>query len=38
MYIPLMILGILFAVGVVGLIVWQIRSRKAEARRWIERK
>jgi len=38
MFIPLMILGTLVLVGVMWLVVWQIRSKKAEARRWVERK
>ena len=38
MFIPLMILGSLVLVGITWLVAWQIRSKKAEARRWIDRK
>ena len=38
MFTPLMVFGILVLTGVTWLVVWQIRSKKAEARRWIERK
>ena len=33
-YIPLLIFGILFAVGIMGLIVWQLKSVRASAHRW----
>jgi len=37
-FIPLIVFGALILVGVVWIVVWQIRSGKAEVRRWIDRK
>jgi hypothetical protein len=31
MYIPLIIFGSLFTVGVIGLIIWQIRNSRARS-------
>jgi hypothetical protein len=38
MFIPMMIFSTLVLTGLTWIIVWQIRSNKAEAHRWIERK
>jgi hypothetical protein len=36
-FIPLIIFAALAVIGISWLVVWQIRSKRVEARRWIDK-